>query len=690
VLRNSERRLARLSSVFFSLLVSGCLIGDRPKSETGAVMPAAPEMAIANAARSDEPWTLANGSRFVVPGSWSLQNLSVDTPNDAFVLSAPEQGSSVAIVDGGSTSAEAAVATALAVYMPDFGGHASAVSRPAREGWDETLVYRYESSEREPRRFLVLAQRKSERWTVLVDAVADSVASRRSGELEVIYNSLLPFGYERESFAGRQAHQLDAARIGLLVEYIETARGEFDIPGVALGLIQDGEVVFQGGFGVRELGRPERVDAETLFNIASNGKALTTLMLAKLVEAGRLDWETPVAQIWPAFRLGDPIVTQRVQVDQMICACTGMPRQDYEWLFEGDNSTATSIMQLLGTAEPTTAFGETYQYSNLLAAAAGYLGGHLLHPGLELGDAYDRAMQEQVFIPLGMTATTADFSLALNGNHSAGHAPDIEGTMRVASQGLNFMSISTRPSGNHWSNVSDMLRYVQMELSRGRLPDGTRYIREDVLLKRQEPQVTAGLNEFYGMGLKIDRQWGVTVIHHGGSTPGYRSDMIWLPDHNVGAVILINAYNGAPLRAGFRRRLLEVLFDGEPIAANDLIDDAASARSEIAESRAQLTVPADPKAVQKLAKHYSSPELGNLDVHQESGVVSFEFGGWSSEVATVGSAEGGVTFVTISPGVDGYQFEVSEQDGRRRLVIHEEEREYVFVERDQAPLLQKP
>ena len=128
--------------------------------------------------------------------------------------------------------------------------------------------------------------------------------------------------------------------IAQLTELIETAREEFDIPGVALGLIQDGEVVFEGGFGVRELGRPEPVDADTLFNIASNGKALTTLMLARLVEAGRFDWDTPVASIWPEFRLGDLETTRQVRVRHLVCACTGMPRQDYEWLFEGDGEYA--------------------------------------------------------------------------------------------------------------------------------------------------------------------------------------------------------------------------------------------------------------------------------------------------------------------------------------------------------------
>jgi CubicO group peptidase (beta-lactamase class C family) len=669
-------RMGRIGTASAVILVTGCALGLRSTvapANAGQPTPVVPSAG--ERAQADTPRALANGTRFVVPRRWSIR-----TEGAAVILGAPEADSHIVIADGGGSGADAAVAAAWAIYRPGFSGRASSAPRRTREGWDQTLLYRYESTAGEPRNLSALALRKGERWTVVINDVTEVVAERRDAQLEVILNSLLPEGYERETFARRPAHHLDAARLAQLTALIETARKEYDIPGVALGLIQGGEVVFEGGFGVRELGRPDPVDADTLFNIASNGKALTTLMLAKLVEAGRFDWDTPVASIWPEFRLGDPETTRRVRVSQLICACTGMPRQDYEWLFEGESLTAGSMMQLLSTAQPTSAFGDTYQYSNLMAAAAGFFGGHVLYPQRELGAAYDAAMQRLVFDPLGMTATTADFSRALARNHAAGHGLDVDGQVRVASQGLNLVAISTRPSGNHWSNVRDMLRYVRMELERGLLPDGQRYIREDVLLARREPQVTEGLNEYYGMGLKIDRQWGVPVIHHGGSTAGYRSDMIWLPDHGVGAVILINSDAGSRLRSAFRRRLLEVLFDGKTVAAEDLRSYAQRARVAIAEQRQQLTVPADPDAVTRLAPRYRSAELGGLEVRQRAGATWFDFGGWSSEMATQRDEAGGVKFVTISPGEDGYELTVSDQGGQRRLVIRDAQHEYVFNE----------
>lgn len=333
MLVSSSRRVHILSRLAFAavLCTSWCIPASADVGQSGPAVSPQGERAAA-----DTPRALPNGTRFVVPRGWSIR-----AEGDAVVLDAPEGDSHIAIVDGGAGDADAAVAAAWAAYRPSFSATPQVADSRDREGWDQSRLYRYPSPAGEPRNVYALALRRGDRWTVLINDMTEAVAERRDAQLEVIFNSLLPQGYERETFAGRSAHRLDAARIGQLAELIETARREFDIPGVALGLIQDGEVVFAGGFGVRELGRPEPVDADTLFNIASNAKALTTLMLAKLVEEGRFNWDTPVASIWPEFRLGDTETTQRVRVRHLICACTGMPRQDYEWLLEGDGEYST-------------------------------------------------------------------------------------------------------------------------------------------------------------------------------------------------------------------------------------------------------------------------------------------------------------------------------------------------------------
>lgn len=160
------------------------------------------------------------------------------------------------------------------------------------------------------------------------------------------------------TFAGKAAHKLDADCVKQIVDAMDRAREAAAIPGVGLALVQDGKVVFEGGLGVRELGKPAKIDAHTRFMIASNTKALTTLLLAKLVDEGKLTWETPVTTLFPGFKLGDPDTTREVRVKHLICACTGLPRQDFEWLFGFARQTPRSVLDTLGTMQPTTKFGE--------------------------------------------------------------------------------------------------------------------------------------------------------------------------------------------------------------------------------------------------------------------------------------------------------------------------------------------
>src|SRR5262249_10910431 len=186
------------------------------------------------------------------------------------------------------------------------------------------------------------------------------------------------------SFAGKTANKLDDARIATLGKLVEDGQKALDVPGVGLGIVQDGKVVFAGGFGVKALGKPGKPTADTLFMIASNTKAMTTLLLANLVDAKKLAWATPVTTLFPSFKLGSAETTSRVLVKHLICACTGMPRQDLEWLFQFGGLTPKGALAQLGTMEPTSKFGELFQYSNPMAAAAGYVGGYLLYPKLEL------------------------------------------------------------------------------------------------------------------------------------------------------------------------------------------------------------------------------------------------------------------------------------------------------------------
>jgi hypothetical protein len=269
--------------------------------------------------RADTPRTTARGTSFIAPKDWKIAVRGAAT-----LLEPPEAGSRMALVDVDAKDADAAVAAAWAACGAP--GHKLKISsdRGNREGWHATRTYVYETSPNERREVLATARRSSgERWSVVIEDVSIVVIEKRNAQRALIHSSLLPRGFERESFAGKPARRLGPAEIAALKTFVTTAQRELGVPGISVGVVQDGRVAFAGGFGVRELGKQAPVDENTLFMVGSNTKGLTTLMLAKLVEEGNFAWETPVTAIDPAFKLGSAETTASIRLKHLVCACRG-------------------------------------------------------------------------------------------------------------------------------------------------------------------------------------------------------------------------------------------------------------------------------------------------------------------------------------------------------------------------------
>ena len=612
---------------------------------------------------------------FLLPAGWGKT-----VRGNAVIITPPEaDGSRSAFVDTTAATPDEAVAEAWKVLgmSPKF---LLATDAAPRDGWDQRRFYDYDVPANAKRVINAGAFRKGTSWTVMVADVDQAIAEKRGSQYGKIGQRFQPAGYKRETFAGRTAHKLDAARLQQVADFVEQMRTDYEVPGVAIGIIQDGKVVMSRGFGVRELGKPDKVDGDTRFMIASNTKALTTLMLAKLVDAGKLDWNARAEDVYPAFKLGDAATTDKVLVKHLICACTGVPRQDMEWLFEGEKQTPATVMTTLGTMQPTSGFGELFQYSNPMAAAAGYIGGQVAYPGSELGAGYDQAMQALVFDPLGMRNTTFDYAKAQTGNYSAPHGYDIEHEVQVMGMGLNDTVVASRPAGAAWSTVNDLLKYVQMEIDHGTLPNGKRYIGEAALLQRREPQIATGVDRNYAMALEVNKSDGVTVIDHGGDMGGFHSNMMWWPEQKVGAVILTNADEGVMLRGPLKRRLMELMFDGEAQAQATAAANAKANREGFDAFRKLLQIPGDAQALAGLAPRYRNAALGDIVISRQGGKARFDVGGFSSEVVTQGQPDGSVAFVTIDPVATGFQFIRADKDGVRRLVVRDGQHEYVFNE----------
>ncbi|HTT99841.1 MAG TPA: serine hydrolase domain-containing protein, partial [Rhizomicrobium sp.] len=614
------------------------------------------------AVTADTPEKTPSGATFTLAKDWALA-----THDKYVVASSVENDTFFVFADiAQAKDAADAVLQAWALYRPDVHRKVQTMTaQPGRNGWDERQVVEYETSPNEKAAIQAIAQRNGTKWTVIILDGKEATVEKRAAALGLMLQSLRPAGYTRESFAGKTAHPFDAARIEALKSFVQTAMQELGVPGTGVAIVDHGKVVYEGGIGVRELGKPEPVDAHTLFMIASNTKGMSTLLLARLVDEGKLRWDEKVTDVYPTFRLGSAETTSKVLMKNLVCACTGLPRKDFDWIFNTPRTTpASTTFDQLATTEPTSKFGEVFQYNNLMASAAGYIGGHIVNPNMELGAAYDSAMQSMIFDPLGMKETTFDMPRALAADHASPHATDVDGKPSVASMDLNYTVLPYRPAGGAWSSPHDLINYVQDELTRGVLPDGKRFVSEKNLLERRKPNVPVGEDAFYGMGLETDSTWGVTVVHHGGSLGGYKSDWIAIPDAQVGAVLLTNADLGQLMLRPFMRRVLEILYDGKPEAAADVAAQAARFKAEIAEQRTHLAIPAAPDIVKGLAAHYTNPELGAIRISNDKAGLLMDFGSWNSHAATRKNDDGTFELWTIDPSVDGFEFVIGNKAGK--------------------------
>jgi CubicO group peptidase (beta-lactamase class C family) len=624
---------------------------------------------------ADTPMKTASGVLFTAPKSWTVTGGGAVT-----VMTAPEGDVHVAAVDvTGADTGRDAVARAWLAYQPSFKRQVlRSTDLPPRDGWDAITVVGYETSPAEHAVVQGYAVRKGTTWTVLLLDGNAATFEKRGAQIGLIVQSARPGGYVRETFAGRTAHGLDAGRIAALKSFITTAMDQLHVPGTAIALIDHGKVVFEGGFGVRNVATSQPVDANTLFMVASNTKGMSTLLLSELVDQGKLRWDEPVVDVYPSFRLGDAATTKSVLIKHLVCACTGLPRKDLEWIFTTTPQTpVTKTFDFLAATAPTSRFGEVFQYNNLMATAAGYIGGHVAYPSMELGAAYDRAMQTMVFDPLGMRSTTFDTAKALAGDHADPYGFDIDGKTAPDNFAIDGAIGPYRPAGGAWSSVHDMTRYVENELALGVLPNGGRLVSEKNLLQRRERTVAIGETGWYGMGLMSDATYGVTVLHHGGDLPGYHSDWFAIPDAQVGAVILTNADQGAGIRDPFMRRILEVLYDGKPEAAEDVASSAKRLFESIAVQRAKVAVPAASDAAAQLAASYTSPDLGPITVIRDAGGLTFKFTAFSSRMGTRKNEDGTTSFVTIDPGNQGFAFVLAA--GTRTLTLRDGQHTYVFT-----------
>lgn len=627
---------------------------------------------------ADTEGKTASGVQYVQPKGWTAT-----TNGPSLVFTAPENDLRTAVIEvGPAVDGKSAAEKAWSIYKP---AHLPTLrmanaGRPA-DGWDERVSISYEVAPSERATRSATALRRGTNWTVLIVDGAAGTAAKRSAAMSVVQQGLRPVGYQVETFAGKVAHRLTPERAQMMRDFIAQSARELEVPGIGFALIDQGKVVWQGGFGVRALGAPEPIDENTKFMIASNTKGLTTLLLSVIADEGKLRWDEKVVDLYPQFRLGNDQVTQSVLVKHLVCACTGLPRKDYGFILADKGAPASDTFTQLAATMPTSEFGDLFQYNNQMASAAGYVAGHILYPNMELGAAFDRAMEEKVFKPLGMKDSTFDYAKGMAGNWAAPHGLDIDGRVTRMSNDFNFSPYPYRPAGAAFASTADMVRYVQLELGKGVLPDGKRVVSEANLLERREKGVQVGPNSWYGMGLFQRNVSGVQVVTHGGTLVGYHSTWYALPESGVGLVILANSDPGAAMFGPVLRRLLEILYDGKPEAAGEISASAARIKAQATSRRSRVTYPGDPAVLNNLASHYRDPSVGRISISEKDGHKWIKAGFVEGPIATRKNADGTFSIISVGPGNIGVDAVVGTKDGKRTLTVSDgQQTQYVYVE----------
>lgn len=361
--------------------------------------------------------------------------------------------------------------------------------------------------------------------------------------------------------SAQTASPLTHTHIEAIDAYIADAVTSFDMPGVAVAIAQGGEIVYTGTFGVvsRETDTP--VTNDTTFMIGSVTKSMTTMMVASIIDDGLLMWDTPVSEIAPDFALSDADVLAQLTVRDFFNMASGFPTFDIPLLL--DYMSPREAVALMADVELIAPYREEFHYSNFMYAAGGYYVARLAS-GSDVDDwtAYTSEMQARVFNPIGMTTSEVDFDAALaNPNHALPHIIDGKtGELAVLPLQWERFVESAYPAGAVWSNINDMGAYLLTQMGNGIAPNGTRVASAEALAETRTSQIKAEGLGAYGLGLVITNFYKHPELQHSGATTAFSSLMSFLPQSDLGIVVLTNCECGNLFSQAVRTYVYETAF----------------------------------------------------------------------------------------------------------------------------------
>lgn len=402
-----------------------------------------------------------------------------------------------------------------------------------------------------------------------------------------------------------------------------------NVPGLAMAVVKDDEVIYAKGFGYRNMDKKLAMTADSLLAIGSASKAFTTFAMGILVDEGKLNWDKPVRNYIPWFRLYDPFASERLTPRDLVTHRSGLPRHDLSW-YNNFKASRKEFVMRLAHLKPTADLREKFQYNNLMLLTAGYL------VEVITGKKWETAIRSYVFEPLGMKRT--NFSVEDSQKDMDFAIPYRERDGKI--EQIPFRNITNiGPAGSINSSVNEMSHWLLAHLNQGKFKDeqiiGAQTL-EDMHLAHMPTGSTPAIAEVtpadYGLGWFIDTYRGHRRVHHGGNIDGFSAKVSMLPQEGIGFVALANK-SATPLPELLVRLATDLILDLEP---KDWIGEAVDRKAKgekadkEAEKKKQTRRISGTKTAHKLEEYagdYANSGYGDLKVFLKNGKLSFTYNG---------------------------------------------------------------
>lgn len=317
---------------------------------------------------------------------------------------------------------------------------------------------------------------------------------------------------------------------------------EWEVPGMAIAIVKDGKVIFEKGYGVKNIKGNEKVDEFTMFPIASVTKGFTSTAIGELVSEGKINWDDKVRDYLPWFKLYNPYVSENMTIRDLLCHRSGLVTFSGDLLWYGTNYDREEVIRRAQYLEPAYGFRTNYGYSNIMFITAGEIIEKVT------GSEYDEYIRETFFEPLNMQRSVSSIDdLEQYSNVTSPHT-DYENEI-IAIDFLNWDNIGA--AGNIISCVDDMAKWLILHLNSGVYNEDTLF-NSEIQNQLWKPHTIQDLGYFdrqyfptthfksYGLGFALRDLYGKKIVSHSGGYDGIITQMALVPEEELGMIVLTN------------------------------------------------------------------------------------------------------------------------------------------------------